>query len=672
MEVLFFLLILAAEIKGLQVEGPSSPLVVQLGGAVVLPCSAQNPLPQEGLRVEWSSDSGSVVNVFQQNEIRPELQSLAFRGRANFFPDQISRGNFSILLSNITGEDAGVYRCQVYTDQDSSETTVEIKDVERLVVTGAHHAIITFVGEEVILNCSIDSHIPVHQLEEVTWTKHPDILVLLFQENETLSESSHERYQGRAEFFTSEIPGGNFSLRLKDVRLEDKGEFICKVHAADLSAQTTVIIQQIGPSSLQKFILVLCFISFALALGLGVPVFIFLQKEATTRRVLVMYILAAFCPNICMFIAFVLWSTEGLLSEVLICAAVSFARCLILMKTAPYLNTLPERLVKEVKSLGFPLYCSIIITAVFSAELTHYKGSSFILTERILMLTGLILFSIGAVISAKFALRISSFLFLVQCNGVLLAFFLHADSTNIQDIVTTTPSVFVGMILLLTLQRHFFQQKPFKRLHIGLTSAVVAVACMMVIGVFIFIGIYSGNVTQMWRLPFMAVIFIILWITLVCLVRRQHNNNNNRFCAKWRGLGYMCCAVLLSISVLANGILYLHFIREYMRSKEIPHITLYMFGASGLSIVTSLTLGSELILKAGTAERTLPEMYIIILPFECLFVLGWLALQIYSSWMRMRGRIKRNFEDEEEAEAQAGEGSEEMEVRASLTKTPES
>ncbi|XP_072531053.1 uncharacterized protein [Salminus brasiliensis] len=197
-------------------------------------------------------------------------------------------------------------------------------------------------------------------------------------------------------------------------------------------------------------------------------------------------------------------------------------------------------------------------------------------------------------------------------------------------------------------------------------------------------------------IPLAAVVLIILWIMLVCLVRRQHNNNK-RCCPKWRGLGYMCCAVLILMSVLANGILCLHYITESMTSKDysgylaltallhilpsgslfdhprsiqkIPHVILYMFGASGLNIVTPLTLASELILKAGTGERTLPEMHIVILPFECLFVLGWLALQIYSSWMRMRGRIKRNFEDEEEAEAQAGEGGEEMEVRASLTKT---
>ncbi|KAI4895063.1 hypothetical protein NFI96_023044, partial [Prochilodus magdalenae] len=307
--VLFCVLVLAAELKGLHAEGPTSPLVAQLGGSVLLPCSAQDPLPLEGLRVEWRrTDSESVVNVLQQKDIRADLQSQTFRGRANFFPEEISKGNFSILLSDITREDAGVYRCGVHFNQDLSETTVEVQLSERLVVTGALQPIFTSVGEEVILNCSVDSHIPVHQLEEVTWKKHPDIPVLLFQENQTFSDFSQESYRGRAEFFISEIPQGNFSLRLKDVRMEDKGEFICEVHTADASAQTTVVIQQIGFSSLQIFILVLCFIS--LSLSVGLPVFIFLQKQETDRRVMIMDIVLALCPNICMFTAFVLWSTE--------------------------------------------------------------------------------------------------------------------------------------------------------------------------------------------------------------------------------------------------------------------------------------------------------------------------------------------------------------------------
>ena len=91
---------------------------------------------------------------------------------------------------------------------------------EYLVVTGAG-VVSASMGEAVVLNCSVDSHIPPEELIEVSWRRTDQgMLVLLYQHGEVLPDSSHERYRGRAEFFTTEIPKGNFSLRLKNLRTE--------------------------------------------------------------------------------------------------------------------------------------------------------------------------------------------------------------------------------------------------------------------------------------------------------------------------------------------------------------------------------------------------------------------------------------------------------------------
>ncbi len=105
------------------------------------------------------------------------------------------------------------------------------------------------MGEDVTLNCSVDSHITPEHIEEVSWKKtdkNQNILVLVFQNNETLSDSSDERYIDRVEFFTDETPKGNFSLRLKSVRTEDKGVYMCEVFAGDLAANTTVELERLG------------------------------------------------------------------------------------------------------------------------------------------------------------------------------------------------------------------------------------------------------------------------------------------------------------------------------------------------------------------------------------------------------------------------------------------
>jgi len=108
-----------------------------------------------------------------------------------------------------------------------------------------------YVGEDVTLNCSVDSHIKPEHIKEVSWSKtdeDEDIPVLLFQNNETFPGSSDLQFRDRVEFFTDEIPKGNFSLRLKSVRTEDKGVYICHVFAGGLSANTTVVLVRLGES----------------------------------------------------------------------------------------------------------------------------------------------------------------------------------------------------------------------------------------------------------------------------------------------------------------------------------------------------------------------------------------------------------------------------------------
>ncbi len=46
-----------------------------------------------------------------------------------FFSEQIFKGNFSILLENITVADTGIYRCVVYSSQDVGEISVTVQHV---------------------------------------------------------------------------------------------------------------------------------------------------------------------------------------------------------------------------------------------------------------------------------------------------------------------------------------------------------------------------------------------------------------------------------------------------------------------------------------------------------------------------------------------------------------
>ncbi len=122
---------------------------------------------------------------------------------------------------------------------------------ERFLVSGSDRSVSAYDGDDVTLNCSVDSHISLEHIDEVLWIRTDedgDIPVLLFLNNETLSGSLDEQYRDRVEFFTAEIPKLNFSLRLKSVRTEDKGVYMCQVFAGGLSANATVVLEQLGES----------------------------------------------------------------------------------------------------------------------------------------------------------------------------------------------------------------------------------------------------------------------------------------------------------------------------------------------------------------------------------------------------------------------------------------
>ncbi|XP_073800243.1 CD276 antigen homolog isoform X7 [Danio rerio] len=249
-------------VDGLVVRGPSAPLSAPLGSSVVLPCYVDEALPVEDLEVEWRrADSETLIHLYQDGESRAEVQQQDYHDRAHFFTEEIQHGNFSLRLDNLTAQDEGEYRCRVHSQQDSGETVAEIKNIERLLVSGPEKLVSAYVDGDVTLNCSVDSHITPEHIEEVSWRKTDkdgDITVLLYQKNKTVSEATHEEFRGRVEFFTAEIPKGNFSLRLKSVRTEDKGVYMCQVFAGVLSANATVQLERLGFSALHTMTVILC------------------------------------------------------------------------------------------------------------------------------------------------------------------------------------------------------------------------------------------------------------------------------------------------------------------------------------------------------------------------------------------------------------------------------
>ncbi|KAJ8261450.1 hypothetical protein COCON_G00171730 [Conger conger] len=393
----FLSLICAIRTEGLSVRGPAMPLRVQLGASVTLPCSVDTPIPLRELEVQWTrEDSGSLVHLFLGGESRPESQSPAYSGRAEFFTEEISKGNFSLLLRNVTTKDKGMYKCVVHTERESSEAKVTI-DTEWLVVTGADVPVFAYAGEDVILNCSVDTHVPLRELE-VEWMKtNEEILVLLFMEGRYRPESQPERFRGHAEFFSEEIPKGNFSMKLRDVKTEDRGEFMCIVHTDRESVNATAYIQELGFSNWHISTLVLSMAAAVFAVFICIPVLRCIQNQDESNRALLLYYIHVSVPCILISIAFALWGKiEGSFREAYVCSVINLMRILRIFKMSPYKPPGPCHI--RLSKLAVPLEMFVITAGLNSVALQPVFTDPAVETEykvHIGMMLGMLLLILG-------------------------------------------------------------------------------------------------------------------------------------------------------------------------------------------------------------------------------------------------------------------------------------
>ncbi|KAL1251125.1 hypothetical protein QQF64_018921 [Cirrhinus molitorella] len=96
-----------------------------IGGSVVLPCSsAKRDLKPQDMNVVWRDKDSENVYDLINGEAFVEQQFQRYKNRAQTFPDEYRRGNFSVKLINLTHTDAGEFNCLITHSSDSKHQTV--------------------------------------------------------------------------------------------------------------------------------------------------------------------------------------------------------------------------------------------------------------------------------------------------------------------------------------------------------------------------------------------------------------------------------------------------------------------------------------------------------------------------------------------------------------------
>ncbi|XP_053367233.1 polymeric immunoglobulin receptor-like [Clarias gariepinus] len=214
MKVCFLLLLIQLHItEGCRLEGSreTKPITADTGDSVLLPCSCTDLYTTPGT-FTWEK---LITN--QYVEISPE--SDQYKGRFQLVNDH-SSGNLSLLISHLTVEDDGFYRCNVKGgDYRDFRLTVEGCLQKQTV------SVTVYVGQSVLLPCSCS------QLQA-----KPHTLRWIFYKGSDqkeifpIDETNH--YTNRVQLINDLRPG-NLSLLISHLTVKDRGWYRCQISNND-------------------------------------------------------------------------------------------------------------------------------------------------------------------------------------------------------------------------------------------------------------------------------------------------------------------------------------------------------------------------------------------------------------------------------------------------------
>ncbi|XP_052406636.1 uncharacterized protein LOC127952286 isoform X2 [Carassius gibelio] len=480
---------------------------------------------------------------------------------------------------------------------------------ERLLVSGSDQYLSAYDGKDVTLNCSVDSHITPEHIEEVSWKKtdeDEDILVLLYQNNQTFPDASHERYRDRVEFFTAEIPKGNFSLRLKSVRTEDKGVYLCRVFAGRLSANATVVLERLGFSVSHIMVLILCISASGSALLLCCLIYCRSSNEGTTLKLQVLLVI---CPNMTVFFTFIFWGfTERFWNEIIICCALYILRPLMLLNTAPYLSSLPSirRWIKLVSvAVEYAVFSIVFYTVLFvriwGMSLSYDAEDRNIITGIfavvLLMYSCIVIKGLAAFRDQKTSEKDQ------LCEKIISKLIAIADLCYY-----IVPSMqFILLCYTFGASRGGF-------LVLGPLVMVTVFSWQYVCG----INFRCNPLT--WRTIWLFFMFVSSLVMVYFYLTTMKSEKD-----------YIEWACMAGFLHLLWAMTYLPYILDDM---DYPRkVSVYLFGSVGVVVVNSVVMMTELILKTVNGKRTVWDLRIIVFPSESAFVLFGMAAHFFKLWI---------------------------------------
>ncbi|XP_058616910.1 CD276 antigen homolog isoform X2 [Onychostoma macrolepis] len=221
-----------------------------IGGSAALPCSSkQSLLTVEDITVNWKHHDRLKVYDIVKGKGSLEGQNPEYKNRAESFPEEYLRGNFSIKLNNLQLTDAGKYQC--YIIEESTIQTVE------LFIEEPHRVLIEHsVGSSAVLPCSSRKSQLTTEDITVHWRHNETLKVYDIIKGKVSLEQQDSGYYNRTEIIREKYLKGNFSLKLNNLQRNDTGTYTCHVTNELLIQSVKLEVNQGAQARTEKILLV--------------------------------------------------------------------------------------------------------------------------------------------------------------------------------------------------------------------------------------------------------------------------------------------------------------------------------------------------------------------------------------------------------------------------------
>ncbi|CAG5929148.1 unnamed protein product [Menidia menidia] len=212
------------------VKGSPERVQVPLGGDAHLPCRLHPASDVRSLTVLWELN-GTQVYSYRSKSPSSDVDAR-FMDRTSLNDTDMSSGNISLTLHNITEEDEGMYTCIVPRRFKATVTLVVgyskglFVSPGKYSVNGSPKRVVVPLGGDALLPCHLH---PASDVRSLTVLWEFNGTQVYSYRSKSPSSDVDARFMNRTSLNDTDMSSGNISLTLHNITEEDEGMYTCIV-----------------------------------------------------------------------------------------------------------------------------------------------------------------------------------------------------------------------------------------------------------------------------------------------------------------------------------------------------------------------------------------------------------------------------------------------------------